>query len=176
LCAAANAARARLHCNYLVHGDGARNLGVVVGKLHGKVNVELGKLGNAGVAVELLDLCSNMASMKNICQHRATRLALVIPPNPNTEARPAHLLRAKQVAAEPLARSAQRAASTFRGSSALTAECYAWRPNQARPESEYDARARLSSASPRAQEFIAPTLSPGPNQRRPPGFPRDANA
>ena len=45
-----------------MHGDGARDLGVVVGELHGKVDVELGKLSNARVAVELLDLCINMTA------------------------------------------------------------------------------------------------------------------
>jgi len=39
-----------------VHGHSARHFRVVVGELHGQVNVELGELGNARVAVELLDI------------------------------------------------------------------------------------------------------------------------
>ena len=42
-----------------MHSDGARHFGIVVGELHGEVHVELGELGNASVAVELLDLCSS---------------------------------------------------------------------------------------------------------------------
>mmetsp|Transcript_42348 Transcript_42348/g.133436 ORF Transcript_42348/g.133436 Transcript_42348/m.133436 type:complete len:95 (-) Transcript_42348:54-338(-) len=37
-----------------VEGDGAGDFRVVVGKLHRKMDVELGEFGNAGVAIELL--------------------------------------------------------------------------------------------------------------------------
>jgi hypothetical protein len=48
-----------------VESDGAGNLAVVVGELDGQVNVELGELGNAGLAVKLLGLCSKNSASKN---------------------------------------------------------------------------------------------------------------